>query len=190
MNGGPFDWIRRMGVHEAYHLNRTNRLIHWLCIPIELAAVLKLLTLVPAPCDLGLLAIVLVGTVYLAADLAGGALMVGLLLVLRALVLPWTTGGLAGDAAVAALAFGAAFAFQTRVGHGVFERGVDDTAMNLAELAATRNPIPTLLVFAYHGFELLFALGYRPGLAQAITRHRNAALGRMRDDPRRATISA
>jgi len=185
MNGGLFDWIRRMGVHEAYHLSPANRLIHWMCIPIELAAVLKLFALVPAPFDLSLLAIVLVGAVYVAADVAGGALMIALLLGLRALVLPWTTGRLVLDAGAAALTFGAAFVFQTRVGHGVFERGVDDTAMNLAELAETRNPIPTLLVFAYHGFELLFALGYRPGLSQAITRHRNAELGRMRNDPRR-----
>ena len=69
-----------MGVHEAYHLDPTNRLIHWLCIPLELTAVLKLLAVVPAPVDLGLVAIVLVGAVYVAADLAGGAAMVILLL--------------------------------------------------------------------------------------------------------------
>ncbi len=175
-----------MGVHQAYHLSPVNRLIHWICIPIELAAVLELFALVPAPLDLSLLAIVAVGAVYLAADVIGGAAMIALMLGLRALTLPWTTGRPVLDGVVAALAFGAAFAFQTRIGHGVFERGVDDTALNLGELAETRNPIPTLLVFAYHGFELLFALGYRPGLARAITRHRNAELGRMRDDPRRA----
>jgi hypothetical protein len=41
------------------------------------------------------------------------------------------------------------------------------------------------LIFAYHGFELLFAVGYRPALLAAIERHRAAALTRMRDDPRR-----
>jgi uncharacterized membrane protein YGL010W len=185
MNGGRFDWIRRMGVHEAYHLDPTNRLIHWVCIPIELAAVLKLLALAPGPLDFALVAIVAVGAIYVAADLVGGAAMIALLLGLRGLVSPLTTGRPLADAAVAALVFGAAFTFQTRVGHGVFERGVDDTAMNLAELARTKNPIPTLLVFAYHGFELLFALGYRPGVAQAIARHRGAELMCLRDDPRR-----
>src|SRR6185369_9454253 len=61
VGSGAFDWIRRMGVHKAYHLDPTNRLIHWICIPIELAAVVKLLSLVPGPVDLALAAIVLVG---------------------------------------------------------------------------------------------------------------------------------
>lgn len=183
---GAFDWIRRMGVHEAYHLDPTNRLIHWICIPIELAAVLKLLAVVPGPLDVGLVAIVAVGAIYVAADVVGGAAMTALLLVLRASVTALTTGGPLADAVVAVLVFGAAFTFQTQIGHGVYERGVDDTAMNLAELARTKNPIPTLLIFAYHGFELLFALGYRPGLAQAIERHRATELMCLRDDPRRS----
>lgn len=181
---GAFEWIRRMGVHEAYHLDPTNRLIHWICIPIELAAVLKLLGLVPGPIDIAFAAIVVVGAIYLAADLLGGAIMIALLVLLRALVAAWTTGSAALDALVAGGMFAAAFGVQTRVGHGVFERGVDDTEMNLAELARTKNPIPTLLVFAYHGFELLFALGYRPGIREAIERHRGAELMRLRDDPR------
>jgi uncharacterized membrane protein YGL010W len=181
---GAFEWIRRMGVHEAYHLDPTNRLIHWICIPIEIAAVLKLAALIPGPIDVGLFLILTVGALYLAADLAGGAAMIALFVLLRAVVAPWTTGSGALDAAVAALAFGAAFTFQTRVGHGVFERGIDDTEMNLAELGRTKNPIPTLLIFAYHGFELLFALGYRPALWEAIERHRAGELTRIRDDPR------
>jgi uncharacterized membrane protein YGL010W len=187
---GAFEWIRRMGVHEAYHLDRTNRLIHWICIPIEIAAVLKLAALVPGPIDVAGALIVAVGALYLAADVLAGALMIALLVLLRALVLPWTTGSPALDAVVATVALVAAFTFQTRIGHGVFERGVDDTAMNLAELARTKNPIPTLLIFAYHGFELLFALGYRPALREAVERHRAAELMRMRDDVRRPARSA
>jgi uncharacterized membrane protein YGL010W len=183
-SSGAFEWIRRMGVHEAYHLDARNRLVHWICIPVELAAVLKLAALVPAPIDLSSLAIVAVGGLYLAADLAAGTAMIALFVLLRAVVGPWTTGSTAFDAVLAALAFGAAFGVQTRIGHGIFERGIDDTAMNLAELRRTKNPIPTLLIFAYHGLELLFALGYRPDLRAAIDRHRAAELMRIRDDPR------
>jgi uncharacterized membrane protein YGL010W len=182
---GAFDWVRRMGVHEAYHLDRTNRIIHWICIPIELASLLWLLASIPTPMDLSLLAIALVGLIYLAADLLAGSVMILLLLTLRELVLPWTSGHPLLDAAIAAGTFVAAFVFQTRVGHGVFEQGVDDTAMNLAELARTRNPIPILLVFAYHAIELLFALGYRPALQRTMERHRAIALARIPDDPRR-----
>lgn len=180
-----FDWVRRMGVHEAYHLDPTNRLIHWVCIPIQLAAVLKLLALMPVPVDLGLVAIVLVGIVYVRADLLGGGSMVALLLALRALVAPLTSGFTVLDAGLAAATFAAAFVFQTRVGHGIFERGVDDTAMNLAELARTKNPIPIVLVFAYHALELLFALGYRPALRDTIEHYRSGELARMPADPRR-----
>jgi uncharacterized membrane protein YGL010W len=174
-----------MGVHEAYHLDRTNRVIHWLCIPIELAAAVKLLGLIPSPIDIGLLAIVTVGVLYVAADRVGGAVMVALLVALRALVAPLTTGAVALDVAAAALLFAAAFVFQTRVGHGIFERGVDDTTMNLAEFRRTHNPIPLLLVFYYHALELLFALGYRPALATTMYEHRARELARIVDDPRR-----
>src|SRR5688572_27408910 len=172
-----FDWIRRMGVHEAYHLDPTNRLLHWICIPIELAAVVKLLGVVPSPIDLGLAAIALVGAVYLLADVVAGACMTLLLLGLRTLVVPLTTGSSVIDAALAAAVFAAAFVVQTRVGHGVFERGIDDTEMNLAELARTKNPVPILLVFAYHALELLFAVGYRPALRARVEHHRRGELG-------------
>ncbi len=178
-----FDWVRRMGVHEAYHLDATNRLIHWVCIPIELAALVKLLAVVPTPIDLARAAIAAVGLVYLAADLVAGALMIVLLLALRALVAPFTTGARVADVALAAAVFGAAFVFQTRIGHGVFEHGVDDTAMNLAEFRRTRNPIPLVLVFYYHALELLFAAGYRPALAATMRAHRARELARLRDDP-------
>jgi uncharacterized membrane protein YGL010W len=173
-----------MGVHEAYHLDPTNRLIHWLCIPVELAAVLKLLVLVPAPVDLGLAAIAVIGLVYCAADRVGGLVMI---LVLSALWLAATTltsGSVLVDASVAAGAFALAFVFQTRIGHGVYEHGLDDTAMNLAELRRTRNPIPVLLVFYYHALELLFALGYRPELAATMHAHRARELARIPADPR------
>jgi uncharacterized membrane protein YGL010W len=174
-----------MGVHEAYHLSPANRLIHWICIPLELAALLKILTAIPAPVDLGLLAIALVAAVYLAADLMGGAVMALLLLALRAVVMPLGTGSVGLDVASAAVVFAAAFTFQTRVGHVVFEQGIDDTEMNLAEFRRTRNPIPLLLVFYYHAVELLFALGYRPTVRAAMERHRDAELARLPGDPRR-----
>ncbi len=40
----PFcDWVRRMGEHEAYHQAAGNRVLHWLCIPLEIFGVLLLL---------------------------------------------------------------------------------------------------------------------------------------------------
>jgi uncharacterized membrane protein YGL010W len=180
----PFDWVRRMGVHEAYHLDPTNRLIHWICIPLELAALLKLLSLVPTPVDLGLVAIGAIGLLYLAVDRIGGAAMIGMLIGLWALAATLTSGSAHLDALVAVGAFALAFVFQTRVGHGVFERGLDDTAMNLAEFRRTKNPIPLVLVFYYHALELLFAAGYRPTLAARMHAHRARELARLPNDPR------
>jgi uncharacterized membrane protein YGL010W len=196
---GRFEWLRRMGVHEAYHLSRANRLVHWLCIPIELFAVVKLLTLIPAaPIALGalgrldaaLVVIALVGLVYLAADLPAGALMTACLLGLRQLAPFVTSGSLAIDAAIAVAAFVVPFVVQTRVGHGIFEQGIDDTAMNLAELRRTRDPVPILLVFFYHLVEILFALGYRPALRLAMEGFRAAELARIDPDPRHAQVAA
>jgi uncharacterized membrane protein YGL010W len=174
-----FDWVRRMGVHEAYHLHRANRVLHWVNIPIELMMVVKLLSFGRiAAFDLGPL-----GT------LAAGAIMIAMLLALRWLVLPLTTGFAVVDAVIALTIFGAAFIFQTRIGHGVFEEGVDDTSSNIAELRRTKNPVPILLVFYYHLVELLFAIGYRPVLRATMERHREEELARIHDDPRRRTLT-
>lgn len=173
-----------MGVHEAHHLDPINRLIHWICIPLELAALLKLLMLVPAPFDLGLVAIAAVGTLCLLADVIGGLAMIALLVALRLGAGALGSGTVWVDALAAVAVLTAAFVFQTRVGHGVFEHGIDDTAMNLAELRRTRNPIPLVLIFWYHAVELLFAVGYRPTLAATMHAHRAQALAGIPNDPR------
>jgi uncharacterized membrane protein YGL010W len=167
---GRFRWKQRMGVHEAYHRTRGNRLVHWACIPLELWAVTKLLSLVPAgPLgDGALVVIALVAPVYLLTEPLLGALMVLFLLGCRALALVTLAGAPLLGGVVAALVFAVTFATQLRVGHGHFEAGLDDTDKNLAELRATKNPIPILLVFYYHLVELALAAGYRPALKRDI----------------------
>lgn len=169
-----------MGVHEAHHLARANRIIHWLAIPIELFAAAKLLSLARiGPIDLAFVAAVLLGIVYIATDLLAGALMIALLFALRALALSLTSGSVAIDAVASVVLFVVAFTVQTRVGHGVFEKGIDDTNANLAELRRTKNPIPILLVFYYHLVELLFAVGYRPALRAQVEKYRDEEIAKM-----------
>src|SRR5688500_2567099 len=111
-----FDWPRRMGKHEAYHLARTNRIVHWICIPIELAAAAQLLALVPlGPIDLSVVALAALFVIYVATDFLGGVLMTALLVGLRAIALSVTSGSRAIDAGVAVAVFVVAFVVQTRV---------------------------------------------------------------------------
>lgn len=167
MLDGRFSWLQRMGIHEAYHRDATNRLLHWICIPIELLATIALLSLARwGRVDLGLLAIAALGVVYVAAEPLAGLLMVGLLLALHEIAPRLSSGSTALDALLAVAAFGASFLVQTGLGHGRFEGGIDDTAKNVAELRRTGNPLPIVLVFYYHLVELLFAAGYRPALRQ------------------------
>jgi uncharacterized membrane protein YGL010W len=185
-----FDWVRRMGVHEAYHLSRTNRIIHWICIPLQLFAVVWLLSLVRlGPIDLAVPAILAAGAVFVAADFLVGVLMTMALAGFWLFAHQLAAGSLALDAGLAAGLFGAALLFQTQVGHGHYEQGVDDTAKNLAELRRTKNPIPILLVFAYHLVEILFALGYRRDLKREVEDEREAERRRIPDDPRRRHLS-
>jgi uncharacterized membrane protein YGL010W len=168
-SAGFFEWKRRMGVHEAYHRDAINRVVHWVCIPLELFAVVKLLTLVPiGPMNAGLVAVCLVAPVYLLTDALMGAAMVAILGAFAwsaPLVLPSHPFLAAGAAVVLfALTFGA----QVGIGHRVYESGRDDTEKNIAELRRTKNPIPILLVFYYHLVELFLASGYRPALARDI----------------------
>ena len=181
MENGRFEWIRRMGVHEAYHQATANRWVHWLCIPIELFAVVKLLTLVRlGPVDLAWVALAAIGLIYLATDLFAGALMIVFLAGLRFGAVQVSSGTAWLDAVIALGVFVVFFVVQTRVGHGVYENGIDDTEQNLAELRKTKNPVPILLVFYYHLLELLFAVGYRPGLRDAVNAHTQLELAKIR----------
>ncbi len=171
-SSGAFGWKRRMGVHEAYHQSTANRLLHWLCIPVELWAVVKLASLVPIlpayHIDLALVLIVALAPVYLLTELLAGTLMVAFLAgswYVAGLVFPETTW--AGALAVV-VAFALTFGAQVAIGHGVFEEGRDDTQKNLEEFASTKNPIPLVLVFYYHLVELLLLVGYRPALRRDI----------------------
>jgi uncharacterized membrane protein YGL010W len=178
MGRGAFGWKERMGIHQAYHLSAVNRLLHWICIPLELWSILVALSLIRVgSVDLALLAILAVAPIYLATERVIGSLMV---LVLFA---GWWLAHRAFDGSSASLAlissvllFAVTFGVQVRVGHGIFEGGRDDTGKNLAELARTRNPIPLVLVFYYHLVELVLAAGYRPQLKREIDRFTLAEL--------------
>lgn len=179
---GVFAWKRRMGVHEAYHRSAVNRALHWAFIPLELWAVLKLLSCVAlGPLgDAALVAVVLVAPIYLLTEPVIGTLMVLLLVAGRGLALHFMASAPGWGALIAGGVFAAAFAAQVRIGHGVFEAGRDDTDKNLTELRRTGNPVPILLVFYYHLVEIALAAGYRPRLASDIRRFTEveaAALG-------------
>lgn len=83
-----FDWVRRMGAHEAHHTSTANRVIHWLCIPVELFMLAELLSHVAlGPIDLALVVIVATSVVYLMTDVVAGTLMLAALLGLWRLAL-------------------------------------------------------------------------------------------------------
>lgn len=178
---GRFEWLRRMGVHEAYHRNATNRLLHWLLIPLQLFAMTALLSMVPVrgPVDLAIIVGVGVAPVYLATEPLLGALMMLLLFGMNRLAHQLIPAPSLAIVLVLAATFVVGFAVQVRIGHGVFERGRDDTELNLAEFGRTRNPVPLLLVFYYHLVEVAFALGYRPALRRRVEQAMQAELARI-----------
>ncbi|HSO32366.1 MAG TPA: hypothetical protein VLT33_07620 [Labilithrix sp.] len=177
-----------MGVHEAYHRSAANRALHWAFIPLELWAVIKLLSCVGlGPLgDAALVAIVVVAPIYLVTEPLLGALMVLFLVAARGLALRFMASSPAWGGLIAAAVFAVTFAAQLRLGHGVFEGGRDDTDKNLAELGKTRNPVPILLVFYYHLVEIALAAGYRPALARDIRRFTEAELAALAPSTDRA----
>jgi uncharacterized membrane protein YGL010W len=178
MAAGVFEWKRRMGVHEAYHQDARNRLVHWLCIPVELLSVVALLALIPlGPArDAALVALVCVAPIYLATEPLLGTLMIAFLAGCRFLAVEAGAWSALATLALAVVLFTVTFTVQLRLGHAVFEGGRDDTDKNLAELRRTKNPIPILLVFYYHLVELAFAVGYRPRLRDNVAAFTRAEL--------------
>ena len=99
-NNNRFQWVRRMGIHEAYHKSTVNRIIHWICIPFELFAVVKILSLARIesvgmagyPLDLAWILIAIVAVIYLLTEILAGLLMTGALVGLHILANQISTG--------------------------------------------------------------------------------------------------
>eukprot|EP01063_Lacrimia_lanifica_P008305 TRINITY_DN15374_c0_g1_i1.p1 TRINITY_DN15374_c0_g1~~TRINITY_DN15374_c0_g1_i1.p1 ORF type:complete len:217 (+),score=87.30 TRINITY_DN15374_c0_g1_i1:61-711(+) len=162
IDAGAFEWRRRMGVHMAYHTSQVNEALHKLLIPVQVFAILRVLSAVVLfearaglPVDLAVVFIVATAPLYLCADVAAGALYV----VMQ--VLLWMDRG-AVPLYAAPLLFVGALLVQTQIGHRFFEpQGRDDTRDNLAEFGKRGyNPVPLLLVYFYHTVDLLFISGY------------------------------
>lgn len=170
-----------MGIHLAYHESRANRVIHGACIPFELFAIVLLLSQVRiAGLPFALIALAFVGIVYLRTDLLIGAAMIALLLGLT--LAAHVTSPVPSIAAVAlsVAIFATTFLIQLRVGHGIYEAGVDNTDCNLGEFWETKNPVPLLLVFYFHLAHLILSLGYRPELKAQVEDVRTAELAALR----------
>lgn len=129
-----FDWIERMGVHYAYHQSLLNRVVHWICIPIELGAVLGLLSVVDVgPVDAGLVAVALIGALYCTAEL-----FLGLLWSVQLVAIWFVASTLLADLGLWAIvassaAFAVTFTVQLVLGHRIGENGRDDTGRNLSD---------------------------------------------------------
>ncbi|TDM00369.1 MAG: hypothetical protein C4K58_03895 [Flavobacteriaceae bacterium] len=167
---GAFEWQKRMGIHEAYHTNSVNRIIHWLCIPFELFALVSLFSMIPLPFGLNLAFVMLVplSIIYLATDLFLGAIMSFILAVLWILAYHFFPEFSIWNLLAVILIFFLTFKFQTGYGHGTHEEGRDDTEMNFAEFGKTKDPIPLILIFYYHLVEIAFNLGYKPEIRKKV----------------------
>ncbi|WP_206509261.1 hypothetical protein C5142_19820 [Rhodococcus sp. BGS-1C] len=182
-----FDWIERMGVHYAYHQSLLNRVVHWICIPIELGAVLGLLSVVDVgPVDAGLVAVALIGALYCTAEL-----FLGLLWSVQLVAIWFVASTLLADLGLWAIvassaAFAVTFTIQLVLGHRIGENGRDDTARNLSCASMSKNPVPILLIFFYHFVEVALIAGYRPTVRARVddaTRRELARLDASNGDP-------
>ncbi|MGH2958725.1 MAG: hypothetical protein ACRDKE_03910 [Solirubrobacterales bacterium] len=174
---GAFGWVRRMGIHFAYHQSTANRVIHAFFIPLELFALVLLTSqLKIGGVAFALILLALLAPIYIATEPLIGSLMTALLLAMYALVTnlfpepSWIAAG------IAASIFASSFVVQTQVGHGVCEGGPDDTDCNFAEFFETRNPVPLILVFYYHLVAAVLATGYRPELRRRIAQVRDSEI--------------
>ncbi len=154
-----FDWTGRMGVHQTYHRNVLNKVVHGICIPLQLWGAVHLLSALLNP----FFVVLLLSPLYMLCDVAAGVSFAALLVVL---------GFVARDAHFlwGPVLFVVANLVQTKLGHALEEECRDDTQKNIAEFKQTKNPVPLLLIFFYHWVELFFLFGYKPELKQEVDR--------------------
>jgi uncharacterized membrane protein YGL010W len=154
-----FEWTRRMGIHQAYHRGVANKVIHGICIPLQLWGIVHLLTSFLNP----FLVVMLFAPLYLLCDVVAGGSFALFLLALS--LVGRDTHYLWGP-----VLFVAANLFQTKVGHSLEAKGRDDTKQNMDAFKKSKNPIPLLLIFFYHWVELFFLLGYKPDVRREVDR--------------------
>jgi len=158
-----------MGAHLAYHQNPINKSIHFLCIPVILFGIIKLLSMIPmfGAWDASIWLIIFLSPVFLLPDVISGLCFILLMLIIRFLALEIPTGFV--GVVIGIISVISAFLVQTQVGHKLFEADArDDTEENITAFRLSKNPIPLLLIFHYHMIELLMMLGYRPKLRNEI----------------------
>ncbi|KAI3661904.1 hypothetical protein MP638_005945 [Amoeboaphelidium occidentale] len=177
---GNFNWIKRMGVQEAYHRNPMNRLLHYFLVPIELMAVIALLMGIPyqpyfawfsSVCSvvIGILTYVYASTDFLCGITFSLALFVAQPLVYVAINAVLLPGMLLG-----VLTFAFTYSLQAFVAHKVFEEeGRDDADVLFEEVLRTKNIIPLFLAYYYYWVDLFFALGYKPELYEKMKHFRD-----------------
>ncbi len=152
-----FEWTRRMGVHQAYHLSVANKIIHGVCIPFQLWGIVRLLSVLINHFWI----VLLLSPIYCLCEPTMGGSFAAFLWLLS--FFGRESHFLWGPAI-----FVCANLFQTRVGHALETGGRDDTKKNMAEFKKTKNPIPLLLIFWYHWVEVFFLLGYKPELKREV----------------------
>jgi uncharacterized membrane protein YGL010W len=177
LESGKFDWVKRMGVHLAFHTNPINKTMHLILIPFELMGAIALIGRDPLEATNffsypSLITILLLGMIYVQTDIICGATFTGFLVLLQAAVFEFMAfvGITGGWRALFGLGLFVVFGLvQTQIGHKKFEpEGRDDTEKNVVEFQKTGRPIPLLLIFYYHWVEVFFMLGYKPELKSRV----------------------
>lgn len=176
---GVFEWKRRMGVHLAFHRNPVNIALHTVFPVVNGFAVLLILypwtipgvTILSQPLNLALIFLALSFVLFAVLDVLAAVLVTGVVAATYPLC-SWAMEQLDGSALwmaiVGAVLFVFALAVQVLIGHNIAERGIDDSTDNFKELFETKNPIYFTVLPVYTILDLLFMLGYRPGLARFI----------------------
>jgi uncharacterized membrane protein YGL010W len=148
-----------MGIHQAYHRSLANKVIHGVCIPVQLWGFVHLLTTVINP----FFAVLLFAPLYLLCDVVAGASFSVFLLALSFV-------GSDAHYLWGPVVFVVANLVQTKLGHSLEEGRRDDTPKNMTEFKRSKNPIPLLLIFFYHWVEVLFFFGFKPDVKREVDR--------------------
>lgn len=172
INTGYFGWVRRMGIHMAYHQNIWNKFHHLVFTTLSIPLVMISLHYVTIQ---GFSAAAVLGSYSVAAMAFCDAQIATFMAVLYWSSYAWIAVPVCAayppfvGAPVSLGLFALATADQIVIGHGIHERGVDDSNINFGELFGTVNPTYFLLLPFYTYAHVAMAYcGYRPQLSAVI----------------------
>ena len=154
-------WQQKFKIHQQFHQNKTNRCIHLVFSLMQLALLIKMISVASLSLlhvDVSLIFIISLSLYYLTIDKTSAIVMFFYLILVLSLMSTLTFTSPLWTFSFCLILFVMAALCQVKIGHGIFEQGRDNLKIEMQEFKQTKDIRIFLLIYL---FPLLHTMVYR-----------------------------